>query len=350
MVFNRIGAQNVNWMMYALRHDIIDLSSQYPLNYTAQGEELFQKALTRNQSRSIALRPDLRPRPLVLRVAAGQHLRVRFSNMLELKPMPPHTTPGNPFQSTADPLPGIDHPLEHAAKDSAGDPKVFHIDDQVASRTVGFHPQGLQMVDSTMDDSSYVGINGNSLVAPGQTRDYCFYAPDEGGFLVNNDGAVFGGEGTAGDSGVGLFGSVTVQPINARFYRGQLTEEEMRLATRGTTPDGQPVLDYEALYPNDCPNGVWCQEGKAGMPILNILMGNRIVHGDTNAVVAGPEKDGSFPATTYPLESAGKRNPANGTNASGATVCEENAAEDTRTTPRIAPDIAGCRAPRRRTD
>ena len=315
MVFNRIGAQNVNWMMYALRHDVIDISTadHYPLNYTPQGEELFQKALSRNQSRSIALRPDLRPRPLVLRVAAGQHLRVRFTNLLELKPMPPHTTPGNPFQSTPDPLPGVDHPQEHAAKDPAGTPgdkRIFQIDDQVASRTVGFHPQGLQMVDSAMDDSSYVGTNASSLAAPGQTREYCFYAPDEGGFLVTNDGAVFGGDGTAGDTGVGLFGSVAVQPINARFYRGQLTEEEMRLATINTTADGQPVVDYEARYPDDCPsNGIWCQEGKAGMPILNILMGNRIVHGDTNAVVTGPEKDGSFPASTYPLESVGKRNP-----------------------------------------
>jgi manganese oxidase len=312
MVFNRIGAQNVNWMMYALRHDVIDLGSGYPLNYTAQGEELFKSALSRNDSRSIALRPDLRPRPLVLRVAAGQYLRVRFSNMLELKSVPPHTTPGNPFQSTPDPLPGIDHPMEHAIKDPVTTPdnqRIFKIDDQVASRTVGFHPQGLQLVDGSKDDSSYVGVNGTSLVAPGKTAEYCFYAPDEGGFLVTNDGAVFGGEGSAGDVGVGLFGSVAVQPVNAKFYRGQLTEEEMRLATRNTTADGQPVIDYDALYPNDCPNGIWCQEGKAGMPIIGILMSNRIVHSDVNAVIVGPNKDGSFPASTYPLESTGKRNP-----------------------------------------
>jgi manganese oxidase len=329
MVFNRIGAQNVNWMMYALRHDIIDLKNNYPLNYTPQGEELFKSALLRNDSRGVALRPDLRPRPLVLRLAAGQHLRVRFANMLEIKPRPfPRANPSgdddpaNPFHSTGDefdtslpddrPLVGVDHPMEHAAKDpvgTSGGDRIFQIDDQVASRTVGFHPQGLQLVSSSADDSSYVGVNGNSLVAPGQTDEYCFFAPDEGGFLVTNDGAVFGGEGTAGDTGVGLFGSIAVQPINARFYRSMVTEEEMRLATRGTAPDGQPVVDYEALYPNDCPNGIWCQEGKAGMPILNMLMSNRIVHSDVNAVVAGPEKDGSFPITTYPLEAAGKRNP-----------------------------------------
>ncbi len=312
MVFNRLGAQNVNWMMYALRHDIIDLKTQYPLNYTALGEELFKSALSRNDSRDIALRPDLRPRPLVLRVAAGAHLRVRFSNLLELQAVPPHASRGNPYTSDPDPLPGVDHPLEHAAKDPAGTPgdqRIFQIDDQVESRAVGFHPQGLQLVDSSADDSSDVGRNASSLVAPGQTVEYCFHAPDEGGFLVTNDGAVFGGEGSAGDTGVGLFGSVAVQPQRARFFRGQVTEEEMRLATRGATADGQPVIDYDAVYPDDCPNGIWCSEGKAGMPILDMLMKGRIVHGDINAIVVGPNGDGSFPAKTYPLESVGKRNP-----------------------------------------
>jgi manganese oxidase len=314
MVFNRIGAQNVNWMMYALRHDVIDLRSQYPLNYSKKGDELFQAAVLRNQSREIALRPDLRPRPLVLRVVAGGYLRVRFTNLLELKPtISADDDPANPFNSFPDPLPVVDHPMEHAAKDTIGildDDRIFHINDQVASRTVGFHPQGLELVDSIGDDSSHVGQNGSSLVAPGQSREYCFLAPAEGAHLVTNEGAAFGGEGTAGNSGVGLFAAVTVQPAKARFYRGQLTEEEMRLATMTTTAGGQPVVNYEALYPDDCVNnGVWCQEGKAGLPILNMQMGGRIIHSDVNAIVVGSNKDGSFDPSTYPLEARGKRNP-----------------------------------------
>jgi hypothetical protein len=34
-----------------------------------------------------------------------------------------------------------------------------------------------------------------------------------------------------------------------------------------------------------------------------------IVHSDINAVIAGPNADGSFPTSTYSLESMGKRNP-----------------------------------------
>lgn len=309
MVFNRLGAQNINWMMYALRHDVIDQKTQHPLNYSTRGESLFAEVSQRNDSRSIALRPDLRPRPLVLRVAAGGYLRVRFTNLLELKASPPHTTPGNPFRG-ADPLPNVDHPMERAAA-IATDPvseEVFHIDDQVASRTVGFHPQGLELF-RMGSDSSFVGVNASSLAAPGETREYCFRAPEEGAFFVSSAGAAFGGEGSAGNSGAGLFGAVVVEPVGARFYRSQLTEEEMRLATRGRTADGQPVVDYEATYPNDCPTGIWCREGKAGMPILNMLAKQRIVHGEVNANIVGPNADGSFPPDTYPLERSGRRNP-----------------------------------------
>lgn len=316
MVFNRIGAQNVNWMMYALRHDVIDISdpaSPYPFNYTAKGEERFQAARSRTQSRSIALRPDLRPRPLVLRVPAGSYLKVRLTNLLHVRPVvSPSDDPANPFK-VPDPLPGIDHPTERAA-DAATDAvtrEIYYIDDQVHSRRVGFHPQGLELTTNIQSDSSAVGANADSLVSPNDTREYCFYAPEEGGHLVTNDGAVFGGDGTSGDTGVGLFGSVAVQPVKSRMYRGQVTEEEMRLSTRGTTAGGQPIVDYEATYPEDCAtNGIWCREGKNGQPILNIVQGRRIMHGDTNAIVAGPNKDGSFPKETYPLErDRGQRNP-----------------------------------------
>jgi len=319
IVFNRLGAQNVNWMMYALRHDVIDLKSKRTLDYTPEGEARFQQVVSTNASREIALRPDLRPRPLVLRVAAGGYLVVRFTNLLELKPVgaptpdDPFPTPGNPFNSHDDPLPGVDHPMEHAVKDTPGERdadgrliKPFHIDDQVASRSVGFHPQGLHLVGTIDSDSSFVGSNADSLAKPGKTHTYCFHAPHEGAFLVSSAGAAFGGEGTAGNSGVGLFGAITVQPSGARFYRAQVTEEEMRRATRASTLARQPVINYEAVYPNQAP---WIDEGKAGMPILNMVMNGRIVHGDINAIIVGPTKNGSFPRSTYPLEKAQSRNP-----------------------------------------
>lgn len=270
LMFNRLGAQNVNGMMFALRRDVVDKASGRPLSAGA--------AATPGQ---VELRPDKRPRPLVLRAAAGDCLVISFQNLLA---------------PTANP-------------NAAASP-AMQVDDQVADRTASFHVAGMQPVLGATDDASYVGLNASGVVAPGGSAVYRLYAEHEGTFLATSHGATFGGEGLAGNSGQGLFGAVNVEPAGARFYRSQVTDEELRLATVGTAPTGQPLLNYEARYPNDCDtSGVWCKEGKAGLPILNMLDGAALVHTDINAVVVGPNADGTFPASTYPLESVGLRNP-----------------------------------------
>ncbi|HSF81460.1 MAG TPA: hypothetical protein VLA49_09510, partial [Anaerolineales bacterium] len=60
-----------------------------------------------------------------------------------------------------------------------------------------------------------------------------------------------------------------------------------------TTPAGQPILDYDALYP------VEAGPAKAGLPIINMLNGFELVHTDINAIITGPGR-GRFPAGTYP--------------------------------------------------
>ncbi|MCP6134352.1 hypothetical protein NL393_34775, partial [Klebsiella pneumoniae] len=77
--------------------------------------------------------------------------------------------------------------------------------------------------------------------------------------------------------------------------------------TTGRAPTGQPVIDYEAKYPQAEP---WLSEGKAGKPIIAMVHNNEIINSETDAIVMGPNPDGSFPKSTYPLESIGKRNPA----------------------------------------
>jgi hypothetical protein len=307
MVFNRMGAQNVNWQMYALWGDLVvvpeDRRSPKPLapiplsRLSKGGKQDLAPYLS--LAGKVTLRPDLRPRPLTLRVAAGDCLRVRFVNLL--------TPVSNPFHATQA-VPTPDHPMAQRERLAP-----MNIDDQVASRVVGFHPQGLELVRSIDDDSSYVGKNRNSLAGPGAIAEYLFHAPHEGAFLVTNPGAVFGSDGTAGTAATGLFGVVAVQPKGSKFYRGQVTEEELRAATVSITPHGQPVIDYERRYPNDCGSrpGPWCLSNKVGRPILNMVdtKHRRIVHSDVNAIIVGPNHDGSFPKETYPLEKSGKRNP-----------------------------------------
>ena len=270
MMFNRLGAQNVNYMMYALKRDVVSKSGGLPGENLAAG--------------NVELRADKRPRPLILRVNAGDCLQVNFTNLL--------APVANPF--------------------NAADPRL-QIDNQVADRKAGFHPQGLQLIGTVASDSSFVGENANSLVGPGQSTTYTFFAEHEGGFLVTSHGAVFGGEATGGNLGVGLFGAVMVEPRGSDYFRSQVSEEEMRLATAGTTALGQPIINYDALYPAVEP---WISEGKAGTPILRMTTGTgasgALVHTDINAIIAYRSADGSlgnFPASTYPLESQGLRNP-----------------------------------------
>jgi hypothetical protein len=271
LMFNRLGAQNVNGMIYALRSDVVNRSNGKP---EANGGVL--------SPGNVTLRKDKRPRPIVLRVREGDCLEVNFTNLLSAQ--------HNPFNAN---------------------PPVMTINDQVAERRAGFTPLGMSALTSSLDTSTYVGKSANALAARGETKTYRFYADTEGAHLVLSHAVTFGGEGTAGNTSNGLFGVVVVEPAGANFYRSQVTEEDMRLATIGTTPGGHPIINYEARYPNRNP---WKQEGKAGKPILNMLDINgssiQTVSADVTAIISGPNPDGSFPASTYPLENRGERNPA----------------------------------------
>jgi len=285
--FNRLGASNINGMVYALERDVINKATRVPLSVDPAGAV----------AGAVELRPDRRPRQLVLRVAAGDCLQVKLTNLLTANANPNNAAPNAPF-------PG---PQQIS---------VF-IDDQVADRTVGFHVNGMQLVNSIADDSSMVGKNaGNWALPGGASATYTLHAEKEGVFLAYSEGATIGGDANQGHNGSLLWGQVIVEPKGARIYRSQVTDEELRLATTGTTPisgttGGQPIINYEALYPN---TPVWVAEGKAGLPVLNMLKcaapnACEIVHSEINAIVAGPNTDGTFPPSTYPLESVGKRNP-----------------------------------------
>ena len=305
MVFNRLGAQNPNWVMYALRRDVVNIDTGKPL--TAGGAAVPGR---------VQLRPDKRPRPMTLRVPRCSKLTINFQNLL--------ADPANPVLNLGDLEEKLEgQGLEAVNNNEVGFPFPAIGDNQVKTRWAGVHVQGLQLdgANGIANDSSYVGNNANSCLAQGAgPTPFTFLAEHEGGFKLSNPCAAIGGEATGGNNGLGMWGVVAVQPMNARIYRSQVYEEEYRLASDladysldGTyssyTAQGHPVLDYEARYPNQQP---WIDEGKANLPILNMIdpVTNEIVHSEINAVVAGPQADGHFPQSTYPLENAGIRNPA----------------------------------------
>ena len=302
-MFNRLGAQNINGMVFALRRDAVLRTAVAGVPALTPLASPLAAGLTGTQlAGNVQLRPDKRPRPLVLRVAEGDCLVVSFQNLLS-----PAANPFNPPVAGAPPFNLI-------------------VDEQVTDRFASFHAEGMQLLGSIASDGSQVGTNAaGGIVAQGAPPvTYTLYAEKRGTYLIQSYGATLGSEGTQGNSANGLFGAINVEPSSktpgrfTRFYRSQLTEEEMRLAADADgngiidsaekTAAGQPVLNYEKLYPNVQP---WISEGKAGLPVVNILTGsNEIVHSDINAIIAGPSSDGSFDPDTYPLESVNKRNPA----------------------------------------
>ena len=133
--------------------------------------------------------------------------------------------------------------------------------------------QGLQYLDID-SDAANVGRNEDSLAAPGQTREYRLFAEREGTYLFRSMAHLLGGEGDNAALASGFFGAVHVEPKGSRWFRSQVTAEELQAATKGRNSDGTPRINYEA-------------QDRRGVPILEILDDdNEIVHGDLNAIVA----------------------------------------------------------------
>jgi len=322
LMFNRLGAQNINGMMYALRRDVIDIRNDKPL--TAGGSASPGK---------VALRPDKRPRPLVLRMGAGDCMTIKLENLLSY---------ANPFKvgatKKADDICAVGPDVSDTTRSDM--PFNCFNDDQVAERQISLRFQGTELVNDIGDDGSNVGKNSSSLVGPGYSTTYTIYAPFDGAFLGVSYGGTVGGEGLGGQTASGLWAVLNVNPKDSAFYRSAVTQEEMELATEDDpSKTGHPIINYEAVYPSVEP---WVSEGKAGLPVLNMVRiavdgTGEIVHTAIDAIVAyggdkgftlsipdtgphaavtpsetelGTKGDlGHFPPSIYPLESVGKRNP-----------------------------------------
>ena len=235
-MLNRLGAAMPQGMMFALQSDVVRKS------------DLQSCSKVTCQKGQVQLRPDKRPRPIVLRVNQGQCLKINFNNLL------------------ADARPSVFQPVTRAAS---------------------VHVNGMELASTIAQDGSFVGKNASSLVAPGASQSYTLYATAEGTFLLYSLGSSFGNGSEAGQITAGLFGAVNVEPPKAEYYRSQITRADLLLATTGFTPDGHPILDYNKVYPAGNP--------RAGMPILRMVdaSGNTI-YTDLNAIITGPNA-GRFP-------------------------------------------------------
>jgi hypothetical protein len=142
IMYNRLGTVNPGGMIYALKQDVVGISS-------GQG-------LTPG---NVQLRADKRPRPIVLRINSGDCLRINFTNLLSPQPLE----------------------AQAVTSELVGDP---HDSDQPATRSAGVHVMGMELVGDISSDGSNVGVNPPSLVGPGGSAVYTFYATREGNNLL----------------------------------------------------------------------------------------------------------------------------------------------------------------------
>jgi len=249
LMINRLGTVRPGGMIYALASDVMPIEAGAPLG-----------------PGNVMLRPDKRPRPVVLRVNVGDCLDLQLDNLLLAR------------------VPG---PIE-----------------PVTSQT-SVHIAGLELRDSILDDGTWVGQNPSSLVESGKTATYRLRAPREGTFLLYSKSADFNGFSNQ-QVGMGLFGAVNVQPAEAEWYRSQVSAADLAVATKGTS-GGYPIIDYQAHYPADWDVRHPESAGRACRPVLQMLDVDRapvkqgsqwvcrtlgstlsIQHGDLTAIVTGP--------------------------------------------------------------
>ncbi len=271
IMLNRLGATLPDGLIFALKSDTVTVGNQ------------------------IQLRPGKRPRPLVLRANVGDCLKVVFTNSI----------PAATFGTTT--LPGA----------------------KTGTTEVSLHVQGMEWVQGTQDDGSFVGKNNSSLASaapvpanmPPQTQTYTLFARAEGTFLLYTMGDT-SSEGTQLIRG--LFGALNVQPAGAEWYRSQVTATDLAKATYNANQLGANTIN--CTNATDCtltitgpparqvkvkktPSGLlntldnhplinYGATGSNGAPILKMLNSqNQIVYSDLTAIITGPNA-GRFPGTT----------------------------------------------------
>ena len=330
---NRLGTFQAGGMVFALRGDVVSNDGSPGLT-----------------AGNVMLRPDKRPRPIVLRMNVGDCLNIKFENLLAKVPSTgqgipvPAAFPGAPFN------PGSIKTGDDTSQSPLSQP---------ATRQAGIHVMGMELKE-LQGDGSWVGTNPDSLANPGDpARTYSFCSVEEGAYLLYSTGADVGlGNGFGGQLSQGLFGSVTVQPKGAEWYRSQVTREDLDLATyranvlasnmhlapkmTGSTQDSftsggktyllwelttgsgpaaiktevtqvdragdpvpqngflktrdfHPIVDYGATYPANSVYPGGSIPIPAGTPILAMLNSkHEIVHSDLTAIITGPNA-GRFP-------------------------------------------------------
>ena len=209
-----------------IRADVVALSVPLSLNRIGSSVPDGLVLALAADTDEAGLRGDVRPRPLVLRANADECINVTLDNRTD-------------------------------------EPVSLHVD-------------GLQWRTGGADDGTQVGANDSGVVLPGQKGTATLFAGARGTHLLYS-------MADPSHRDRGLFGALHVEPAGSMWYRGQLSEADLALATQDV--EGVPTIDYDAAYPEGHP--------RAGQPILALRADGALVGGDLSAIVQ-PEGQPAF--------------------------------------------------------
>ena len=323
LVYNRFGSFNPFGMMFALKRDLsqADLIPQdddgkivepdADFCDTRDGTELGKGNLAVG---NVRLKDCKRPRPMVLRAAAGDILKVRLTNFLAPQPGFTETFCQSPKSATGLATSKSSHDrvelrgkVSEATKDTVdhgeascvvgSDAKSPGFADPLSgdtdwprTRGITFAVQGLTATDPSGDskkvDQACLGLR---QIMPGPEHAVtCYYQADrEGTYFLSSTGAPAGGEGDGGSVTHGLFGAVMVEPADSQWFRSQVSKEAFNaawpaskviLADNPHIRDAAKTLEYQK------------KSNKTGLPILNLVHSRdgsavELIHTDLNAII-----------------------------------------------------------------
>jgi hypothetical protein len=342
-MYNRMGAAQPTGMIYALETDIISKNLAKNITTTISTDQrgnikldtiVFDSSASRNTklAGNVRLRDGKRPRPIALRANQGDIVIIHFTNYLREYDSPRiinidtfirvDTIKKIGPRKISDAI-KLDTITEIRTTYNNGYISIYPTDIVTqetinpiypATREAGVHITGMQLVTSILDDGSFSGTNGSSLVAPGETITYTLFAAAPGNYLISSGGGIVGNGSTRGGTRTsGLFGMMNVQPPKAEWYRSQVSEKDLFMATKAwVKPDGSqisnspsaaralippkkrqelydlgyyPVVDYDAISPI-----------RKGIPLLKLYKEisdrphyRELVHSDLTAIITGPK-------------------------------------------------------------
>jgi len=258
--YNRLGAIQPQALIYVLKSDVYKDNTAFT---TRNGKEVACNLIEGNCAGCMRLKPSKRPRPLVLRSNIGDKLVVTLTNWItpEISAAPPVTE-------------------------------------------IGFSINGVAFVESIKDDGSWVGANTNNQIKPNETKTYTLYTPEEGSFLIRDAASDF-------TSYIGLFGSLTVHPKDAEWYRSQVTQLDLFNATKHYLDANGKKIKFKKITSNgkdsilvDKPTTL--PINPPGHPIIDYnqlrmyeqisASERRLTYTDLTAIITGPSA-GRFPDT-----------------------------------------------------